>query len=193
MGIMGKAGGHVGHSCQSGTVCALIPILVHFHITERETLMIAIQYHASPALEAFILASAPKHYATPAAPSTLDDILAALALNDPRGFPVFDGGCDHTIYSSPAVNHAFRAWHDSIHAARGLGFTTMGEHCVAQYHWRLAVEAGLPMGDVFALWADSWGQVAYANQHHGKFPADQSAFVAACFHFGIDYAATLTF
>lgn len=149
------------------------------------------RYKASAALEAFIVTSAPPHYATPDAPSTFAELTAAHAKGGP--LPVFDGGCDRTIYSTPAVNHAFRAWHDSLHVTLAAQFDEDGEWSVAAAQFSAAHCAGLPRGDCDALLFDAWGQVLYARQHAGNFPTDQAAFVAACFAHGIDAAARMNF
>jgi len=159
----------------------------------REPHLLALEpprYHASRLLEAVILARAPAHYATPDAPSTLEDLRTAWANRGARGLPVFDGGCERTIYSSPAVNHAFRAWHDSIHVEHGFTFDGRGEFCAACVHWDELTAAGLPFADVYAMHADVWGQFLYADRHDGEFPRDQAAFVAACFARGIERAAS---
>lgn len=152
-------------------------------------------YKASPSLEAFILASAPAHYATPDAPSTFEALRAAADACEASGspLPVWDGGCDRTIYSRPEVNHAFRAWHDKLHLQHGAAFDATGEMALACAHVEAARRAGLSERDCFALFADVWGQFVYAFHHGGDFPNDQAAFVAACFSIGIDRAAKLTF
>lgn len=152
-----------------------------------------VPYKASVALEALILRLAPPHYATPDAPSTLDALQAAWANQDARGLPVFDGGCDHTIYSSPDVNYAFRAWHDSIHVQGGYGFDGRGEECAMWRQCAQLLEAGLPTSDWFALYFDVWGQFLYSNAHGGEFPADQAAFVGACFAYGMRAAVHQTY
>jgi len=143
-------------------------------------------YRASAALEAFILANAPTHHACPDAPSTFEALKAVYRPGE--SLPVFDGGCDHTIYSAPAVNHAFRAWHDKTHVENGYGFDDSGEASVAVVHHLQAIAAGLSREDVRALWFDTRGQSLYAAEHGGEFPTDQSAFVAACFRDGIETA-----
>lgn len=40
---------------------------------------------------------------------------------------VYSGGCEGTIYVDPAVNHAFRAWHDFSHWKGGHDFSVEGE------------------------------------------------------------------
>lgn len=161
------------------------------HAAMRRSCAMRERYAASQALESFILASAPPHYATPDAPDTLDKLRAAAALGGP--LPVFDGGCDETIYSRPEVNHAFRAWHDSLHLLHGAAFDLEGERALALEHDRLAEVAGLGLEDRQALWCDLWGQAVYAANHDGAFPEDQAAFVFAAMRDGIAAAALRDF
>ena len=85
---------------------------------------------ASPELCAFVRKQAPPHYATADAPSTwtaLRNWYAVARAFPPVNFPVFDGGCDSTIYPDAETNYAFRAWHDSIHLANGYSFNREDE------------------------------------------------------------------
>ena len=43
---------------------------------------------------------------------------------------VYGGGSQHTIYADPAVNHAFRAWHDWTHWTGQHDLTFKGEIAV---------------------------------------------------------------
>ena len=95
-------------------------------------------YAASPELEAHIIEQAPSHYATSEAPSTWEALRNWADYtkynSDLDKLPVFDKGCDRTIYSRPQVNHAFRAWHDSLHLSLNAGFDRAGESAVAAAH-----------------------------------------------------------
>ena len=44
---------------------------------------------------------------------------------------VWNGASESTLYSKPAVNFAFRAWHDSIHLKHGNDFSLRGEELTA--------------------------------------------------------------
>lgn len=141
-------------------------------------------YRASPALESAILALAPPHVATQTAPSNLPELLAAWEryILDGTPLPVYDGACDRTIYSSARVNHAFRAWHDSIHVTLAAEFNAAGERAVSA----AAVETlrrwpGITQADLLAMHFEVVGQLEYAARHGGEFPVDQAAFIAACF------------
>lgn len=142
------------------------------------------RYTASPALEAAILSLAPPHVAVPDAPETLLDLQLAwnAYLIDDAPFPVWDGGCERTIYSSPTVNHAFRAWHDMLHVAFGAELNDEGERIVcAESIMILARQAGIVLDDLRAIRFEIVGQLDYAARHDGQFPDDQAAFIAACF------------
>lgn len=146
------------------------------------------RYQASPQLEAFLVANAPAHVAVEVgAPSSLAELQAAHAVGGP--LPVWAGGSESTIYSSPAVNHAFRAWHDALHIELGAEFDADGEALVNAAGIRRAlVDKSVSVDDLRALYFDVWGQFAYSTHHAGQFPTDQAAFVAACF---VDFDAAL--
>lgn len=144
-------------------------------------------------LEALALRLAPPHYPTPDAPNGAAELHAWAATHVPGvdPMPVYDGGCDRSIYSSPAGNHAFRAWHDLAHLSLGAGFDAAGELMVAVYHVEIARAHGLSDLACRALWADTWGQFRY-GQVHGLdvFVDDQRTFVLDCLAFGIETVVT---
>ena len=146
---------------------------------------------ASKELEAFIIEQAPSHYATADAPADWHALKVwyelwniRLANGECYVIPVFDGGCEDTIYSSPRVNHAFRAWHDSLHLILDEDFSLHGEREVAARHVLAAERAGLSWRDKEMLWADTYGQRAYYQQT-GEYVKDQAAFVGACMEMGL--------
>ena len=102
---------------------------------------------------------------------------------DPFGtymfIPVWSGASDRTIWSSPAANWRFRAWHDAQHLELRAEFDPAGERTVA----RLALRRTLGTYCRRILWAEVWGQIEHF-QRFGVFPTDQSAFVRACFVLG---------
>jgi hypothetical protein len=100
------------------------------------------------------------------APNTLDELARA-----PR-LIVYAGASDRTIYGDPQVNWAFRAWHDNVHKATGLGFDLAGEVAVARIQCAAIPDAR----DRALLWADIVGQTLYFARF-GIFPADQRGFV----------------
>jgi len=99
--------------------------------------------------------------------------------------PVWIGASKRTIWSSPTVNYAFRAWHDHLHILHCAGFDPSGEFIVAKAHERAlrGTEADNP-GDRLILRAETQGQILY-HQRWDRFPTDQRAFVVRCVRKGI--------
>lgn len=129
---------------------------------------------ASHTLEQTILRNAPRHYATPDAPNTWKELQDWWESKGKYGepMPVFDGGCDQTIYSQPYINHAFRAWHDMIHLKNGLSFQPEDEAKTAFIH----MAACDNVADALTIFADVYGQVLF-YQKTGQFVENQSQFV----------------
>ena len=116
------------------------------------------------------------------APETFEDAKAYHALTG--RVCVWSGASDNTIYASPFVNYAFRAWHDWRHICFGNDFTLSGERATMRDQQR----------DIDALWASGFlsanerevcraileaeiiGQAMYKDKH-GDFPNDQRQFV----------------
>jgi len=88
-----------------------------------------------------------------------------------RSIIVWNGASEHTIYGDPKVNHAFRAWHDSLHLILNAPFTLTGEIFVAREQARLAPD---PIAKLII--AEVQGQAEYFAEHR-VFPADQVKFV----------------
>jgi hypothetical protein len=117
------------------------------------------------------------------APSTYRELKAHVAATG--RLVVYAGASDRTIYGDPAVNHAFRAWHDYCHLLGGYDTSFVGEVAVCRaqerqllhrygdsertFRWKKIVEA------------DIIGQARYFERH-GTFPVDQAAFVRAYLH-----------
>ena len=119
-------------------------------------------------LNSKILSLAPKFTASDYAPSTY----AELKSNNAAGLVVWSGASDNTIYGCNRVNHAFRAWHDSLHLKLGVNFDYAGELAVGLEQARLIKNDALGliiMGEVV-------GQVEYLNKY-GHFPIDQVEFM----------------
>ena len=88
--------------------------------------------------------------------------------------PVWTGASVDTIWSAPAVNYAFRAWHDSRHLTLGAGFDLESERALCVDAVRQIDgerERALLAGEV-------GGQVEFFFAH-GRFPVAQRAFVDA--------------
>jgi hypothetical protein len=95
---------------------------------------------------------------------------------------VFSGGSQHTIYADPAVNHAFRAWHDWTHWTGQHDLTFQGELAVYDAQRKHLIEL---FGDNSRTryWseiinAEIIGQATYF-EYHKRFPVDQRGFVEA--------------
>ena len=142
---------------------------------------------ASKELCAFVRKQAPPHIAIPDAPNTW--LLLQLVHKDKCSFwggllPVYDGGCELTIYPDLETNHAFRAWHDSIHLANGYSFSRENEIKVGLIHMQQARAAGLSKRDQDMLVADTIGQIEYYYER-GIYVQDQAKFVTAVLAFGL--------
>lgn len=108
-----------------------------------------------------------------------------------RPFPVWAGASDRTIFGAPAVNHAFRAWHDAWHLRLRAPFTFAGEIAVYEaqrldllrYFKPDAERYGTPLSEaqdecLGLLRAEVVGQLQHQSAH-GIFPVNQRAFVRA--------------
>ncbi len=150
-------------------------------------------YTASIQLREAVIALAPPHYATPDAPGTWEALKAwyqnwqdrASAHGEHFIIPVYDGGCDSSMYATPGANHAFRAWHDYTHLRLNAGFSVADELRVAREHVRqLRKFTDCTPEDRRAVWYDTAGQIAY-YQKHGEYVTNHRAFIARCFEVGI--------
>lgn len=90
-----------------------------------------------------------------------------------RHLIVWSGGSDNTVWSSPQVNYAFRAWHDYIHVQYGIPFTLEGEREVARIQCRSLSALGQAL-----IQAEVEDQAEHFIKT-GEFVADQRAFVLA--------------
>lgn len=99
--------------------------------------------------------------------------------------PVYDGGCENTIYGAPEYNYMFRAWHDSLHLRHDLDFSVKGELRTALRHQTALMQVGAPVDVRRAFWADTAGQVQY-NEITGEFPTNQVNFVRLYLGIGKD-------
>lgn len=141
------------------------------------------RYQVSPALAAAVMQFAPKHVVLDDAPSTLEDVEAYR--KEHGVLAVWSGGSERTIWPTPEHNYAFRALHDMIHGKYGHSFTIYGEQATARDTEKCLrrVAPHLTDEDHRALWFEVVGQVLY-EAHHGHFPDDQAAFIAACMSSG---------
>lgn len=116
----------------------------------------------------------------PDAPSTYRELKAHLDAG--RRLVVYDGGSEGTIYVTPAVNHAFRAWHDFSHWTGGHDFSVRGECAVFAMQRQHLLDL---YGDnkqterwIDILRAEVIGQRLYYERHK-RFVEDQRGFISA--------------
>lgn len=146
---------------------------------------------ASPTLCQFVRSVAPPHYATSDAPNNWPALRRWYDVARAQGFPreriampVYNGGCDTSIYGDAETNHAFRAWHDYLHCANDYGFSREHEIKVGLIHMQQARRAGLPQSDLDMLIADTIGQIEYYYAR-GCYVDNQARFVAAVLRDGL--------
>ncbi|KAF1049315.1 hypothetical protein [Xylophilus sp.] len=90
-----------------------------------------------------------------------------------RGFRVWAGASDKTIYTSAEANWAFRYIHDVYHAAFRHDFTTAGEFATAVRHVDEVSKAfGADSLEARLIWIDTVGQVQHFAET-GGFIDDQ--------------------
>ena len=117
---------------------------------------------------------------SPDAPGTYKGLKAHLDAG--KRLVVYDGGCEGTIYADPAVNHAFRAWHDWSHWKGDHDFSLQGECCVFDMQPRHLLyvygdtEQTLRWIDI--LRAEVIGQRVYYGRHK-RYVEDQRGFIEA--------------
>ena len=93
-----------------------------------------------------------------------------------RGFRVWSGASDNTVYTNPEGNYAFRFIHDIFHAVFKLDWSYASEMAVAQRHIAEVSNAfGASSIEAQLIAADTLWQVKhYANT--GKFVENQLEF-----------------
>lgn len=84
--------------------------------------------------------------------------------------PVWSGGSENTIFGTPEVNYAFRAWHDSVHLELNVGFDLEGETVVA-----IEMSKNLPEDVARLIWIEVVEQAKYYFET-GNFPVNQVEF-----------------
>jgi hypothetical protein len=120
-----------------------------------------------PRLNEIILARAPSFSVADAAPNCERDLWTMGSM------VVWSGASDRTVFGDPAVNWAFRAVHDAMHLATGLGFSPAEE-----------IEMGRRQASTFdggvadIVFLETAGQAEYFLRT-GKFVEDQVAWTLA--------------
>lgn len=115
-------------------------------------------------------------HAAEQAPNTYEELIEDVRLNAGH-ITVWSGGSDRTVYGDPTINHAFRAWHDSIYVGQRFTFDLEDERRVALVQRDTAFRAGLT-NLALVLYTDVVGQALHF-QRHGTFPEDQVGFITA--------------
>jgi hypothetical protein len=112
----------------------------------------------------------------PDAPSTFPDLLRVYreCASTRTPFPVYDGGCENTIYGTPEANYAFRYLHDTVHALTGLEFDVASEIATAKAQLRML--GPLAKEEIRTFLIDTAGQALWVAMT-GEFLVDQSMFV----------------
>lgn len=105
--------------------------------------------------------------AHPTAPETFEGILTEYKFWK-QGYPfrVSPNNCENIIYTIATANHAFRFWHDVLHARHGHDFSFQGEMAVAERHLAcVSDEFGSDSDEVKLMEVDTKGQLLY---YHGQ-------------------------
>ena len=125
----------------------------------------------SPSLNELITAQAShiNYVVSDHAPSTFKELNECLSTGN---LVVWAGASDKTIYGDPAINWAFRAWHDTLHFTHGLDFSLAHEMAIAELHCCPI----LSDYDRELLWKDTAGQITEYN-NNGEFIIEQAQFV----------------
>ncbi len=128
----------------------------------------------APRLVELIQSIAPVYTAADVAPATAAELLGP---GSSGGLVVWAGASGNTIFGAPAVNWQFRAWHDSVHIASGLGFTHAEE---VELGRRQAARIAQLSGDRLAelVWLEVAGQ-ALEHARTGSYISNQVAWTLA--------------
>jgi hypothetical protein len=92
----------------------------------------------------------------------------------------------NVIFTSPAVNHAFRFWHDMHHVKLGLSFKFVDEIELALWHLAQVQVAGFSKGSLerrlLEIYTLGQNYLYSAARCH---PSDQLRFVQRCLELGL--------
>lgn len=116
------------------------------------------------------------------APATYEALVGeyAYCLTQCRGFRVWGGASDKTVFTSPQINHAFRFVHDTDHVRLGADLTHDGEvKVIVPFIHEVFHAAGFVAAVICAC--DLLGQLWYGTNNHGAFVDDQESFVKQLF------------
>lgn len=124
----------------------------------------------------------------PVAPATFPQLRFAFRRSQSSGepLPVSNLFCDRTVFDTPAVNIAFRFWHDTAHCRLGYSFELPDEWELAMWHLDELQRGFPPESDEHQLLRlDLLGQIILLGVA-GRFPFDQRDFTTTCGVFGLD-------
>ncbi len=117
------------------------------------------------------------------APTSLEQLVERM--NRTGRMCVWSGASEYTIYGSPRVNFAFRAWHDWCHWRGRFPFTFLGEAATCEMQWRHLADWYPDSADLrrYAniVFTEILGQAAY-HHRHGDFPGNQRRFAQQMLH-----------
>lgn len=142
-------------------------------------------YKASADLELFILTHAPEWCLSKSAPDTFPALRDAYS--NGGKLPVYDADGEQSIFSTPFIHYAFRAWHDAEHIRLNAEFDRPGEVRLARDHVKQLRAAGIGLQDQLAIWYSIWGQVKFSLTK-GEFPPNCNEFIQRCFELGVNGA-----
>ena len=137
------------------------------------------------ALEKFIINTAPPYYPSENAPNSWEGLKEYKGLSP---IPVYNGNSENSIFSSPTVNFAARAWHDEIHLTYDLSFSVADEIAVARIQCEHLGIHGLQRY-MNVTWCDVVGQILYYEKYN-KYVEDQNIFVCRLLKNGVGYLDT---
>ena len=111
------------------------------------------------------------------------------SLRTKEPLPVFSGGSESVIFTSPQANWAYRFWHDVTHLERERNFTSPHELDMAAFHLWEAERVGLERGSLSwrLLHADAVGNVLHWAVLR-EFAIDQRTFIVNYLRFGAEDA-----
>lgn len=122
---------------------------------------------------------------TPMAPETYSEMVRAAGLSKQLKipYPVYDGGCENTVFTNPDVNLMFRYLHDHEHINE-VKDTSLPDEIALADAWAKRLQDTLGSDEdskaiIKLAWLDTAGQSFYYVQY-GEFPKNQLEFVRKC-------------
>jgi len=135
-----------------------------------------------PKTEQWLLDIAPRHFASENSPTSYEAVQKQASLYGI--FHVFNGGSTDTIFSSRAVQYAYRAWHDSLHLMKQWDFSHASELKVAILQEAVAISWGIDERDAKMLRLDLEAHIEYVYAK-GEHPVNQIELIKDCLQNGV--------